>query len=157
MSCLLAGFIYTRVRKISFAEWADFFAPLFSLSHALGRVGCLLSGCCFGRYCTLPWALEGRHPTALYLIIGESFIFLLILMFEQQQVYKRPGFLFAKWLLFHSLLRFNVEYFRDDFRGVFFDFPLLGLLSVSQVISLVIIVGIGVFFVVKREKTPLQS
>ena len=156
LACLLAGFIFARIRKINFAEWADFFTPLFSLSHALGRIGCLLSGCCFGSYCTLPWSLEGRHPTALYLIFGESFIFLLMLMFEQQQVCKRPGFLFAKWLLFHSLLRFNVEYFREDFRGAFFQVPLLGSLSVSQMLSLVIIAGTLVFFVLKREKSPLQ-
>lgn len=157
LMCLLVGFVYAKIKKLNFGEWADFFTPLFSLSHALGRIGCLLSGCCFGSYCTMPWALEGRHPTALYLIFGESFIFLLMLMFEQQQVYKRPGFLFAKWLLFHSLLRLNVEYFRDDFRGVFINIPLLGSLSVSQVISLAIIAGTLCFFYIKREKSPIQS
>ena len=157
LMCLIVGYFYARARKLNFGEWADFFTPLFSLAHALGRIGCLLAGCCFGTYCTLPWALEGRHPTALYLIFGESFIFLLMLMFEQQKVYKKPGFLFAKWLLFHSLLRFNVEYFRDDFRGVFITLPGLGSLSVSQVISLGVIIGTLCFFYLKREKSPKPS
>ena len=157
LMCLLAGFVFAKIKKLNFGEWADFFTPLFSLSHALGRIGCLLSGCCFGSYCTLPWSLEGRHPTALYMIFGESFIFLLMLMFEQQGVYKKPGMLFAKWLLLHSLLRFNVEYFRDDFRGVFINLPLLGSLSVSQVISLAIIVGTLIFFYVKRERVEIKT
>jgi phosphatidylglycerol---prolipoprotein diacylglyceryl transferase len=139
VTCLITGFIYARVKKISFAEWTDFFTPLFSLAHALGRLGCVFSGCCFGSVCFLPWALDGRHPTALYLVVGEFFIFLLLLLFESQKTYKVKGSLFAKWLLLHSLLRFNVEYFRDDFRGLFFKVPLLGSLSISQVISLVII------------------
>lgn len=154
---LLTCYVFLRIKKEKFAEWADFFTPLLSLSHAFGRIGCLLSGCCFGAYCEVPWALEGRHPTALYLIFGESFIFLLMLMFEQQQVYKRPGFLFAKWLLFHSFLRFNVEYFRDDFRGVFMQVPVFGTLSISQVISLGIVAATLVFFISKRESAPIQS
>lgn len=160
--CLITGFIFAKLRKINFTEWADFFTPLFSLSHALGRIGCFLSGCCFGSQCALPWAYAGRHPTALYLAIGEFFIFLLLLWVEKKQrslfVQKEQGSqfggsLFAKWLLLHSLLRFNVEYFRDDFRGLFFQFPILGSLSISQIISLFIVIGCLVFFYLKKRST----
>ena len=155
--CLITGYIYARTKKINFLEWADFFTPLFSLGHALGRVGCFLSGCCFGAPCALPWAYAGKHPTALYLAGGEFMIFLLLLLFEKKQVCKfMSGGLFAKWLLLHSLLRFNVEYFRDDFRGLFINLPLLGSLSVSQVISLVIIVLSLVFLVMKKFATRLK-
>lgn len=151
---LIVGLIYTRYRKISFLEWADFFTPIASLGHALGRLGCFLSGCCFGTQCSLPWAYAGRHPTALYLVVGEFIIFLLLLLFEKRQVYKFPGGLFVKWLLLHSLLRFNIEYFRDDFRGLFIKFPLLGDLSISQLISLVIIIGCLIFYYKNRKKLP---
>lgn len=146
LTCLLAGYAYTQIKKINFWEWADFLAPCFSLAHALGRVGCFLSGCCFGHSCHLPWAYEGRHPTAIYLMIGEFFIFLLLLLMEKKKVYRITGALFIKWLLLHSLLRFNVEYFRDDFRGLFISIPLLGSLSVSQLISLLLIIGCLVFY-----------
>lgn len=146
LACLLSGFIYSRLKKVNFWEWADFLAPCFSLAHALGRIGCVLSGCCFGHPCQLPWALDGRHPTAIYLIVGELLIFILLLMMEKKQVYQFSGGLFVKWLLLHSLLRFNVEYFRDDFRGLFVQLPLLGSLSVSQLISLVLILGCLVFY-----------
>ena len=150
--CAISGFVFARYKKINFLEWADFFTPLFSLSHALGRIGCFLSGCCFGSQCLLPWAYAGRHPTALYLALGEFFIFILLLLMEKKQSYKFSGSLFVKWLMLHSLLRFNVEYFRDDFRGLFIKFPLLGSLSISQIVSLVIIlVSLSFFFY--RTKT----
>ncbi len=144
--CAISGFVYARYKKINFLEWADFFTPLFSLSHALGRIGCFLSGCCFGSQCILPWAYAGRHPTALYLVLGEFFIFFLLLLMEKKQSYQFSGALFVKWLMLHSLLRFNVEYFRDDFRGLFIKFPVLGSLSISQVVSLVVILVCLSFF-----------
>ncbi len=154
IACLIAGFIFTKVRKIGFREWADFFTPLFSLAHALGRIGCYLSGCCFGRACELPWASEGRHPTALYLLFGELAIFALLLLMEKGKVYRYQGSLFMKWLLLHSLLRFSVEYYRDDFRGLFIHLPVFGAISVSQLISLIIMVVASVFLSKEyRKKT----
>lgn len=149
--CLIFGFLFARYKKINFLVWADFFTPLFSLSHVLGRLGCFLSGCCFGSSCVLPWAYAGKHPTALYLATGELFIFLLLLLIEKRGLYGRSGSLFFKWLLLHSLLRFNIEYFRDDFRGALIEFPLLGLLSISQAISLIIITASLGFFFYQRK------
>lgn len=149
--CLISGLIFAKYKKINFSDWADFFTPLFSLAHALGRIGCFFSGCCFGSQCAVPWSYAGRHPTALYSAAGELVIFFLLLLIEKKQVYKFSGGLFAKWLLLHSLLRFYVEYFRDDFRGLFIRLPLLGLLSISQIISLIIIICCLVFFYSKRK------
>lgn len=151
---LIVGLIYTRYRKINFLEWADFFTPVASLGHALGRLGCFLSGCCFGSQCSLPWAYDGKHPTALYLAVGEFIIFLLLLLIEKKQLSKFSGGLFVKWLLLHSLLRFNVEYFRDDFRGLFIKFPVLGSLSISQIISLVIIICCLGFYFMNTKRRP---
>lgn len=152
IACLITGTIYAKVKQISFGEWADFFTPLFSLAHALGRIGCFLSGCCFGSICFLPWAYSGRHPTALYLAVGEFVIFLILLLLEAQKTYKVRGSLFVKWLLLHSLLRFNVEYFRDDFRGLF----IYGL-SISQIISLLIICFCIGFYIKTYKSNPVKQ
>lgn len=152
----LAGFAYLKIKKQKFLEWADFFAPLFSLAHALGRIGCLLSGCCFGATCELPWAMDGRHPTAIYMITGELFIFVLLLLYEKYE--KSPaGHIFAKWVLLHSILRLNVEYFRDDFRGAFFNVPPFGHLSISQVISLILMVCVLAFYIFGYLKRRSQK
>lgn len=146
--CAVTGFIYVRFNKLNFFEWADFFTPLFSLSHAIGRLGCVLAGCCFGTYCELPWAIDGKHPTALYLAVGEFMIFLYLYFAEKLKIYKNTGILFLKWLLLHSLLRFNVEFFRDDFRGQY-----LLSMSISQIISLLIA---GISLICLYRKTSLE-
>jgi phosphatidylglycerol---prolipoprotein diacylglyceryl transferase len=158
IACLIAGFIFAKLKKISFAEWSDFFTPLLSLSHALGRVGCVLSGCCFGTYCELPWSVSGRHPTALYLVFGELFIFTILIFLEKTKKIRKAGDLFASWLMMHSLMRFIVEYYRDDFRGLFIRLPLLGSLSIAQLISLAVIVAATVFLCIKpRPHSPKAS
>lgn len=139
--CLIFGFLFSYYKKISFFEWADFFTPLFSLAHAIGRFGCFLAGCCYGEFCNLSWAINNRHPTALYLSIGELCIFGFLFFAEKKSIYPQKGLLFLKWILLHSLLRFNVEYFRADFRGDLIDAGVLGVLSISQVISIILALG----------------
>ncbi len=147
----LSAFVYCKVKKINFLEMADFFAPLLSLSHAFGRLGCFFAGCCFGTKCDLPWAIEGRHPTTLYLFFGELLIFTYLLFFEKK-IFKlnQPaltGSVFVKWVMLHCFLRLFVEYDRDDFRGAFYNWPLLGRLSISQMICVVLILSCLAFFI----------
>ncbi|MBC7741645.1 MAG: prolipoprotein diacylglyceryl transferase [Bdellovibrionaceae bacterium] len=156
LACLAAAWLYVKFQKLNFFEWADFFTPLLSLSHALGRVGCLLAGCCYGSMCLLPWALDNRHPTALYLIGGELIIFAYVRWCERAVIKgsaKIPprGQLFIKWVFLHSLLRFEVEYFRDDFRGHFFTLPAFGSISISQMICLIFMMLAIVYFIVSSE------
>ena len=140
----LIVWLYCKYKKLSFFEWADFYAPVLSLGHAIGRVGCTLAGCCFGSYCTLPWAIDGRHPAPIYLMMAELIIFSCLIslefFFKKKKSIVGDGFLFFVWLLLHSTVRFFVEYFRDDFRGSFWKIPAMGELSISQVISLILII-----------------
>jgi phosphatidylglycerol:prolipoprotein diacylglycerol transferase len=63
--------VFCRELKVSFLEVMDFVAPYLMLSRAIGRLGCLLAGCCHGIASELPWAQyfgDGilRHPTQAY-------------------------------------------------------------------------------------------
>ncbi len=46
------------VEKVSLRWYLDIIAPSAALGLALGRIGCLLNGCCFGSTCDLPWAVR---------------------------------------------------------------------------------------------------
>jgi phosphatidylglycerol:prolipoprotein diacylglycerol transferase len=154
--CVVASYVYCKMKKVDYLEMADFFAPLASLSHAFGRLGCFFSGCCYGSLCDLPWSIEGRHPTTLYLSGGELLIFAYLIFFEKKiKAMDRPdlkGAVFVKWVLLHSLMRLIVEYYRDDFRGAFYSLPLFGRLSVSQVVCVFLILLCGIFFAGKIKK-----
>ncbi|MBY0386403.1 prolipoprotein diacylglyceryl transferase [bacterium] len=135
----LSGWVALNVKKQSFAYWLDFFTPVVSLGYAGGRVACFLTGCCYGKYCDLPWAIAGRHPTQLYAVAAELILFVVILKKEKHQQ-KMPGQLFAFWLMAHSVTRFFIEIFRDDPRG-----PEFGIFSISMLLSLVFFI-LSAFF-----------
>lgn len=140
-----------RHQNQAVAPWLDFFAPVLSLSYALGRFACFFAGCCYGKVCDLPWAygfrqwddhtslstVVFRHPTQLYFVVSEFCLFLGLLFLEKKSwTQKQPGRLFAVWLAVHSCLRFAIELFRDDDRGVN-----IGPLSLSMFLSLIFLSG----------------
>jgi prolipoprotein diacylglyceryltransferase len=49
---------FVRKHKLPIFAVADLIAPSGMLGLTLGRIGCLLNGCCFGGHCDLPWAIE---------------------------------------------------------------------------------------------------
>lgn len=150
---ILCGALFLKVLgpKKSWGTWFDFAAPLLSFGTALGRVGCFLSGCCYGQICNLPWAIESRHPTALYSLFWELGVLLILLGLDATPAERRlkilrpAGSLFLLWMILHGLGRFLIERWRDDFRGQIF------LLSISQWISLLLIL-IGITLLGRRRQ-----
>jgi phosphatidylglycerol:prolipoprotein diacylglycerol transferase len=134
-----AAFIWqARHKHLPIWKGADILAPSICLGYVFGRIGCLMTGCCFGRVCDLPWAIHfpvnspaflqqrsdsmitadatrslGVHPTQLY----ESGLNLLAYV-ALAWLYRRKKFdgqVFAAYLLTYSVLRSFVEVFRGDY------------------------------------------
>lgn len=132
-------FIYSLwLKKFPFKD-SKYLVPGIVFGHGIGRIGCFLTGCCFGSQCDLPWAVhmhgEWIHPVQLYEAFGLFAIGILVWRWLQNK--KDNLFIVSRYLLFYSVLRFIVEYFRGDkIRGVFWLE-----LSTSQMISLAIFAG----------------
>src|SRR5437899_9922706 len=74
----LGCILYARWKKVPLWKLADIMAPSIALGYVFGRIGCLMNGCCYGRACSLPWAISypaGNplgsptspvHPTQVY-------------------------------------------------------------------------------------------
>lgn len=156
---LTAGIIWLKKYKKPLLPAMDFFAVPLALGHAIGRIGCFLAGCCYGKIAhnflgvkyTDPHSLvpEHLHNVSLYPVqLMESFA-VLILFFLLFHFYKKPhknGVIFAGYLLGYGLIRFGLEFLRFDDRGA----GMLGL-SPSQIIALIMII-ISVFFFIRKEK-----
>jgi phosphatidylglycerol:prolipoprotein diacylglycerol transferase len=57
-----AALLYLRAYRLSLATFADAAAPGLAVGHALGRMGCFMAGCCYGRPTSLPWGV--RFPAS---------------------------------------------------------------------------------------------
>ena len=172
--CIIGGavayIIYTRWKKLPGWKIADILAPSIALGNALGRIGCLLNGCCYGRVCHLPWAIRfpnqsaawlqqfqaglvGKddpslpvHPTEVYDALLNFALYLFLAWLFRRK--KFDGQVFATYLIGYAVLRFSVEFFRGDYPP---DHIHAGLTS-GQVVSLPIFVaGLALAAILARQ------
>ena len=132
--------IYTRFSKAVERGLAfDLFAVCIPLFHVFGRIGCFLSGCCYGIESRFGFVVHGntlipenndvrRLPVALIEAACNLAIFLVLLRLFYKR--KESGKMIFDYMLMYPAVRFVLEFFRGDaVRGFF-----LGL-STSQWIS----------------------
>jgi phosphatidylglycerol:prolipoprotein diacylglycerol transferase len=148
-----AAWGYCRAWKLSLVDAADAGAPGLALGHAVGRIGCLLGGCCYGRVVDAQFPLAvhlagaWRHPVQLYEACGLVVIAIVTAMLPR----RRPGAIFLAYVASYALLRLVVEHWRGDDleRGV-----VAHALSTSQLIALVALAGSAavLYRVTRRRK-----
>ena len=121
----IAGSIYVKWKKMPFHKTADALAPSIALGSVFGRFGCLMTGCCYGRACDLPWAIrfpEGNpmhsptfpvHPTQIYDSFANLVLYLGLAWLYRHK--KFDGQVFAVFLIGYAILRSTVEIFRGDY------------------------------------------
>lgn len=121
--------------------------PVLPLGHAIGRVGCLLAGCCHGFEYNGPFAVKNllisAEKTYFPIQAVEALLNLVIFAFLIWYARKKhPTYhLLRVYLLLYSILRFMLEFCRGDLvRGSFL------MLSTSQWISVVIFCIISIKF-----------
>ena len=141
---LIFAYFYCRNKKIDILKLVDIFSPALALGHIFGRIGCFFSGCCYGKVSSCALAISGRHPTQLYEACGNFIIFFILNRLLKKD--HRKGYVFVWYMFLYSILRFSIEFFRGDDRGIFF----FGL-SPAQNISIVIFL-IAVVLLIKRLK-----
>lgn len=143
-----AGIIFIKKNGLGLLKVSDLVIPFIALGQAVGRIGCLLNGCCFGRpsesgiyFKVFDQALI---PTQLYSSLLLFFIFF-VLRFMQNRKHL-PGQIFCAYLFLYSIKRFCIEYFRNDSPRIFFGLTIfqvlsLGMLGVSVLMAVRIIYG----------------
>ena len=172
IGAVLAVILYPRLHgKQPLWKIADAFAPSIPLGHALGRVGCLMTGCCFGTACDLPWAIHfpahspaftalGQAPTdaahSLYVHPTQIYSALLnvALYGGLAWLYRHKRFdgqVFGLYLAGYSINRFVVEFFRGDYQAEQLWF---GWVKPGQQLSLFLL-PIGITLIILLRRRPL--
>lgn len=127
---VLAVFIISKIKKVSFSRLADLFVVVLPLSQGIGRWGNFFNQEAFGSGTTLPWGMvsEGTksyltqighvnpstpvHPTFMYEFIANIIIF--VILYKVHEKSKRPFETLMVYLMSYGLVRFFVESIRTD-------------------------------------------
>ena len=173
---LLTGALLIRRYKLPFWKVTDAFAPGVALGQAIGRQGCFAAGCCWGKPTTLPWGVHFSelghtitgvpttdasgaplhlHPTQLYESFASLLLFLFLFWLHRRKRF--TGEVIAAYAVLYGLIRFLIEFVRDDPRGDIAGLTSMTGLSTSQLISLLVIVGGLVFLILRRRRANRED
>jgi|TARA_B110000967_G_scaffold39403_1_gene39099 phosphatidylglycerol:prolipoprotein diacylglycerol transferase len=160
MFAVIFSFISTTFARINFFYVINIFIPFIIISHVFGRLGCFFAGCCYGAETTnnfflgvkfpvdsIPYFHYGDvipiHPTQLY----ESFGLIIILFLTKNKKNK-----ITPYLMYYGILRFIIEFYRNDPRGgLLFDF-----FSPSQFLS-ILFICLGLFVKWKYGRSTTRT
>lgn len=152
---IFAGWLYCHIRKIRFMAYFDLIMPSVALAQGFGRIGCLLAGCCYGKETDGIFSITfydsdfaPNHvaliPTQIYSSILDFLNFGILMYIAKHK--KQDGQVAGAYLIFYSVGRFVLEFFRGDLeRGS------VGILSTSQFISIFILAA-GIIMMKKTKK-----
>jgi len=110
-----------------------------------------------GTITNVPWAVTfiqvdnlPRHPTQLYEALFEGVCLFLILIYFRNKFLNKPGLISGLFLIFYSIFRFFVEFYRvpDEQLGYIF----LNL-TMGQVVSLIFMLFGLILFYFKYENS----
>lgn len=157
---IIGALIYIKSYKMPLMDFLDNAALAVPIGHAIGRLGCLFGGCCYGKPTDCAFGIVypesnliapssiSIHPVQLYESIANTLIFITILIISKK--YKKKGLLGGIYFMLYGVARFTLEFFRADFRGN------VWILSTSQFISIFMVL-IGVFLFVGKYNDKLKN
>ncbi|MDD5108082.1 MAG: prolipoprotein diacylglyceryl transferase [Candidatus Omnitrophica bacterium] len=126
-----AAVIFIKKNKMGLFKTLDLLVPFIALGQAIGRIGCLLNGCCYGRPSEFGIYFkifdQVLIPTQLYSSLLLLLIFF-ILRFMQNRKHA-TGQILCAYLFLYPIKRFFIEYFRNDSPRIFCGLTLFQILS----------------------------
>jgi phosphatidylglycerol:prolipoprotein diacylglycerol transferase len=119
IGCILAGWLFSRRRKMPFAALADSAVVSAPIGLGFGRLGNFINGELFGLPSNVPWAMVfpaggpvPRHPTQLYEAFAEGLVLFIIMWTLRKKTFK-DGTMVAFFFIFYGILRFIIEFFKE--------------------------------------------
>ena len=169
IGAVVTGYFLMRRYKLPWWKTADACAPGIALGNVLGRLRCFSAGCCWGKPTSAPWGVRFTelaheitgvpagvplHPTQLYESFSMLIVFFFLLWLHRHRRFN--GQVILAYALLYSVIRFVIEFFRDDPRGDILGLTTLTGLSTSQMIG--IVVGItSLLLLIKRWRNATAT
>ena len=156
----LIGIIFTSIifakknNQDSFL-YLDIVALVAPIGIFFGRIANFINSELYGTVTNVSWAVTfiqvdnfPRHPSQLYEALLEGVFLFLILIYFRNKFLNKPGVISGLFLIFYSIFRFFVEFYRvpDEQLGyIFLNF------TMGQVVSLIFMLSGVLLFYFKNE------
>ena len=157
LGVLASTIIYAKKHNVNKFIFLDLIAGSAPIGIFLGRIANFVNSELYGRETDILWSVIftgidniARHPSQIYEALLEGVILFFILFFFIKKNYLlKPGLISSLFLIFYSLFRFLVEFFRVPDEQVGFIYLNL---TIGQIISLIFLsFGFYLFFIKKNE------
>ena len=155
---IVATLTFSKKHKVDYLIFLDLVSLAAPIGIFFGRIANFINSELYGRPTDIAWSVKfqvidnvNRHPSQLYEAFFEGIILFIILNYLSRKNYiKKPGLISSLFLIFYSLFRFLIEFFRNpDPQIGYIAFNL----TIGQIISIFFLVaGMILFFYKKNEK-----
>jgi phosphatidylglycerol:prolipoprotein diacylglycerol transferase len=158
LGIIVASIFFAKKNNQDLFIYTDLVSLVAPIGIFFGRLANFINSELYGKVTEVPWAVTfvqvdnlSRHPSQIYEAIFEGMIlFLLLLHFRNKNFLTKPGLISGLFLIFYSVFRFCIEFFRVPDQQIGY---LIFNLSMGQIISLVfIMIGIIVFYLKNENK-----
>lgn len=141
----IAVVIYSYYKKIHLFKLTDIIVPGLAIGQALGRIGCVLAGCCYGVVVQSKWFrwfpaalnIHGtyHYATNFYEAILNAVLFLVLITLVRKT--KLKGLTSAIYLVAYGIYRYILEFFRDPAQTLYTSFGM----PISQLVSVIFVIA----------------
>ena len=154
---IVAVTIFSKKHKIDSFIFLDLISLAAPIGIFLGRIANFINSELYGRETNLAWSVKfitidniPRHASQIYEAIFEGFIlFILLNFFYKKKYLHKPGLISSIFLIYYSIFRFFLEFFREPDPQLGFLFFQL---TLGQIISVTFLIfGVYLFFIKKNE------
>ena len=155
---IIASQLFSRKHEVNQFIFLDLVALSAPIGIFFGRIANFINSELIGRATDLPWSVKfilidniKRHPSQLYEAFFEGIIlfFLLDYFFKKKNYLLSPGKISSLFLIFYSLFRFLVEFFRSPDPQIGY---LILNLTLGQLISVIFLVTGTLLFYSKNNE-----
>ena len=158
LGVIVSSYIFAKKNNQNPFFYLDQVSLVAPVGIFFGRLANFINSELYGTVSSAPWSVIfikvdnlSRHPSQLYEAFLEGIIlFLILIYFVNKDYLKKPGLISGLFLIFYSLFRFFVEFFRVPDEQIGY---LLLNLTMGQIISLVFAsIGITLFYLKNENK-----
>jgi len=153
---IVASIVFAKKHNQNPFMYMDIVALVAPIGIFFGRLANFINSELYGVVTDVSWSVKfikidnlNRHPSQLYEALLEGIIlFIILLYFRRKIFFKKPGKISGLFLIFYSIFRFFVEFFRMPDQQIGY---LIFSLTMGQIISLLFIL-IGIYLVIFKNE-----